>query len=97
LYHFFFKLAVRGAKLVSQAILVTLHLVRRKQCDQLGRILARWVNVYFGHFYYVSNPHFGATFSPQLRLHISLAQNGLGLVLGDFFTNSSGHPGRKLP
>jgi hypothetical protein len=67
MYRFVFlkKLAVRGAKFVSQAILVTLYLVRRKQCDQLGRIFARWVNVYFGYFYYVSNSHFGATFFPH--------------------------------
>jgi hypothetical protein len=25
-----------------------------------------------------------------------LTKNGLGYLLGDFFTNSSGHPGRKI-
>jgi hypothetical protein len=27
---------------------------------------------------------------------INFAKNGLGLILGEFFTNSSGHPGYKL-
>jgi hypothetical protein len=30
---------------------------------------------------------------PQLKLRINISKKGLGYILGDFFTNSSGHPG----
>jgi hypothetical protein len=34
-------------------------------------------------------------FSPRLRLWNNFVKNGLGYILGDSFTNSSGHPGRQ--
>jgi hypothetical protein len=49
------------------------------------------VIVYFGQFIenYIKRPQFGATFS-------TVYKNGLGHILGDFFANSSGHPGCDL-
>jgi hypothetical protein len=40
-----------------------------------------------------SSPNFGATFS-VISFALILAKNEFGYILGDFFTNSSGHPGR---
>jgi hypothetical protein len=36
--------------------------------------------------------HFGAIFSNSTRYVLILTNNWLGYILGDFFTNSSGHP-----
>jgi hypothetical protein len=68
-----------------------------KQCDQIGRKFAHWVIVFFGHFFvnFRNSLHFRATFS-KLDLCTNLDKNGLGYILGDFFTNSSGHTGNKL-
>jgi hypothetical protein len=40
--------------------------IGRRQGDQIGRIFAQWVIVYFGQFLenYRSSPNFGVTFSP---------------------------------
>jgi hypothetical protein len=54
---------------------------------------------YFGQFFFVnyrSSSHFLATFSHCCGYALNFTKNGLGYVLGDFFTNSSGHPGRKV-
>jgi hypothetical protein len=39
-----------------------------------------------------SSPHFWATQSHSQGYVLILAKNGLGYILGEFFTNSSGHP-----
>jgi hypothetical protein len=69
----------------------------RKQGDQIGRIFVQWTIVYFGQFYdnYKSRPHF-LPFFPQYRLFIEFDQKRFGPNFGRFFTNSSGHSGRKL-
>jgi hypothetical protein len=36
-------------------------------------------------------------FFPMYKIYISFDKNGLGYILGDFFTNSSGHTGMELP
>jgi hypothetical protein len=46
-----------------------------------------------GRFFKIkSSPHFRATFS-AFKPRIKSDKNVLGHILGDFFTNSSGHPG----
>jgi hypothetical protein len=42
---------------------------------------------------YKSSAHLRGTFSPWYQLCIHFEKNGLGYILGDFFINSSGHPG----
>jgi hypothetical protein len=59
------------------------------QGDQIGRI-------FFGQYFenHKSNPNFCAYFSEEEIISVLLLRkNGLGYILGDFFTNSSGHPG----
>jgi hypothetical protein len=62
-----------------------------EQDDQIGRIFAYWA---IGHFLnYKRSPNFvTADFKCQSCVSI-LTKNGLRYILGDFFTNSSGHPG----
>jgi hypothetical protein len=52
------------------------------------------VIIYLGQFFehYRSIPHFCSTYFPSLEYVSILTKNGLGYRLGDFFTNSSGHP-----
>jgi hypothetical protein len=65
----------------------------RTQGDQIGRVFAYWVIVYFGKFEnYKSSPNFGATFSYGKLFALILTKNVLGHILGDFFATSSGHP-----
>jgi hypothetical protein len=61
------------------------------QGDQIGRIFAQWATVCFRQFPKndTKSPQFWASFSKILIL----TKNGLRYILGDFFTNSSGHPG----
>jgi hypothetical protein len=42
---------------------------------------------------YRSCQQFHSLFSTVKIMQIFLTKNGLGYILGDFFTNSSGHPG----
>jgi phosphatidate phosphatase APP1 len=63
------------------------------QGDQIGRIFTYCVVVYFGQLlenYIQKYPTF-LYFIPHLSLHMNFGKNGLGYILGDFFTNSSGH------
>jgi hypothetical protein len=59
------------------------------QGDQIGRFFDQRVIVFFGQLSknYTSGPHFRG----RLRLCINFDENVLGYILGDFFTNSSGH------
>jgi hypothetical protein len=54
------------------------------------------VTVCFGQFFENNrnSQHFWKTFFTEKNILI-LAKNELGFVLGDFFTNASGHPEQK--
>jgi hypothetical protein len=70
----------------------------KKHCHQIGRIIACWALVYPGLFEnYRSNANFGATFFRSTSYVLIGTKHGLGYILGDFFTNSSGHPGWHAP
>jgi hypothetical protein len=65
--------------------------------NRVIRIFAQRAIVYFGQFskdYWRSKKSW-ATFFLSIDYEIVLKKNCLGYVLGDFFTNSSGHPGQK--
>jgi hypothetical protein len=70
------------------------ELLYGKQGDRIGRIFAHWVIICFGQFFlnFRTSPHFLLLFPPKYILCINFDKNGLGYILGDFFTNSSGHP-----
>jgi hypothetical protein len=61
------------------------------QGDQIGRIFSYGVVVYVGQFFKLTEV--GQLIFPRYKLTIDLNKNGLGYILGDFFTNSSGHTG----
>jgi hypothetical protein len=73
-----------------------------KQGDQIGRIFAFWVIVYFGQFLENNkrSPNDWTTFSHGKRYSSIVTKDGfgyilgyfLGYILGAFFTSSSGHP-----
>jgi hypothetical protein len=54
--------------------------------------------IYFGQFYkdYRSSPKSWPTFFLSIYYVLILAKKWLGYVLGDCFTNSSGHPERQV-
>jgi hypothetical protein len=61
---------------------------RLGEFSTIGRLF-----VYFGQFFNCKrSPKIWATFFPGKINLIILAPMGLGFSLGDFFTNSSGHP-----
>jgi hypothetical protein len=63
------------------------------QGDQIGRIFAKWVTVYFfGQIKKIKKccPLFGLLFH-DYGYALILTKNGLGYILDDFFINSSGH------
>jgi hypothetical protein len=45
----------------------------------------------------VGSPKFWASFYHGKSYVLILTKNVLGNILGDFFTNASGHPGRRVP
>jgi hypothetical protein len=56
------------------------------------------VTVYFGYFFQIKEIayiDYWATYFHGKSYVFVLAKNGLGYILGDFFTNASGHPGKK--
>jgi hypothetical protein len=53
------------------------------QGDQIGQIF---------HFKLLEIAHILGLFFPSLELALIVTKNRLGYSLGDFFTNSSGHP-----
>jgi hypothetical protein len=59
------------------------------QGDQIGRIFAYWVIIFFGRFLKISEVAqiYGTTFSQSICSLFILTKNGLGYILGDFFTN----------
>jgi hypothetical protein len=67
------------------------------QGDQIGPIfIANWATFLFGQLFenYRASPKIWTTFFPRKKLCINFDKSGLGYILGDFFTNSSGHPGQ---
>jgi hypothetical protein len=50
---------------------------------------------YFGQLFESDkgSPNFSATFFDSKSYALNSAKNGFGYILGDFSTNSSGHPG----
>jgi hypothetical protein len=69
---------------------------KRRQGDQIGRILSQLFFAYslqFLKMIKVFSPHFWVPFSTNKFMHLFFYKNGLGYILEDFFTNSSGHPG----
>jgi hypothetical protein len=72
----------------------------RKQGDQIRLFFANWAIVYRRKFFLkiAKIDQFLATFSKvKVVLILILTKNELGFTFGDFFTNTSGHPVRKLP
>jgi hypothetical protein len=68
-----------------------------KQGDQIGRIFTFWPIVYIGQVFLLQEqPQFWASFPHKICHALILAKNLLRYILGDFFTNSSGHPALKL-
>jgi hypothetical protein len=59
------------------------------QGDQIWRIFAHWAIVIFVYFL---NTKVIKTFIHGKSYKLILTKNGLGHILDDFFTNSSGHP-----
>jgi hypothetical protein len=56
------------------------------QGDQIGRFLAHWVIVNFGHFLKIAKVgHIFGLFSTVKGSILSVTKNGFGYILGDFF------------
>jgi hypothetical protein len=57
------------------------------QSDQIGRIFAQWVVVYFGLFFEIfrSSPHFWASFFHSQGYALILAKMYLATFLGDTY------------
>jgi hypothetical protein len=85
----FFSLSLFYYVLLSISYPVSL-----KQGDQIGRIFAYWVIVYYEHIYenYRNSQIFGLLFHGKSNgLHFDKKMMSAN-ILGDFFTNSSGNP-----
>jgi hypothetical protein len=67
--------------------------------DQIGRIFDFWAIVFFRQFHskYERSPNFRATIITVKVKILVLTKNGLGHILGEFFTNSFGHLAHSLP
>jgi hypothetical protein len=63
----------------------------------MGRIFAQWMIFYFGKLLEdsISIPNFRVTLFHGLVYALILTKHRLGYFLGDFVTNSSGHPDWK--
>jgi hypothetical protein len=66
------------------------------QGDQIGRICAYWVTVFFGQFQgnYRNSQCFLTKFFRGKSYVLIFTRNWLGYISGEFFKNSSCHPGR---
>jgi hypothetical protein len=64
------------------------------QGDQIGRIFANWTIVNLGQLFgnNGSSPRSWIAFLQSKSYVAILTKNELGYILGDFLTNSSGHP-----
>jgi hypothetical protein len=67
-----------------------------RQGGQIRWMLAYWAIVDFRHFLKLkSGPNLRLLFN-RVKFHISIFdENELGYILGDFFTDSSGHPANR--
>jgi hypothetical protein len=67
----------------------------RAQGDQIGRIIAYWAITFFGQSIenYISSANSRDSFIHSTSYVLIWTKICLGYTLGDFFTNSSGHPG----
>jgi hypothetical protein len=63
------------------------------QSDQIGRIFSYWAMVYCGQFFYYGNVWRLLFSSVKVRHYFLQKMCWATYLLGDFFTNSSGHPG----
>jgi hypothetical protein len=68
-----------------------------RQGDQIGQFFANWAIVYLGQFSNTTEvaQFVGLLYSPVKGMIDFWQQNGLGYILGDFSTSSSGHPGHR--
>jgi hypothetical protein len=66
---------------------------------RLGEFSPNGVVVYFWQFFLITEAarHFELLFFHDISGAYFLTKNGFGYILGHFFTNSSGHPDRRLP
>jgi hypothetical protein len=73
---------------------VVTWLLSLRQGDQIGRIFAYLPIVYLGQGFenYRNSANFVATFSGGKGFVLVFTKIVLGYILGDLFTNSSGHP-----
>jgi hypothetical protein len=65
---------------------------------RLGDVSHTWRVFTLGSFLkiiYLSSTNLWVTFFHGKKLCINFDKNGLGYILGDFFTSSSGHPARN--
>jgi hypothetical protein len=87
------KLKFRSLKQIGHDDEKKLALFCSQQGDQIGRIFAHWVIVSFGKVFLIAEVPliFGLLF-PLLTSCTNFEKNGLGGILGDFFTKTSGHP-----
>jgi hypothetical protein len=67
-----------------------------QQGDQIGRIFAQWVIVYFGQLLKICKSNVFGYFIHQFSLYINFDTNVLGYILAAFFTSSSGHTAAKV-
>jgi hypothetical protein len=69
----------------------------KEQGDQIGRIFAYWVIVFFGQLFekYRSRLIFCATLSHEKSCALILAEKCVGYILGESFTNLSGHSAKE--
>jgi hypothetical protein len=80
-------------------LLDTVYQVTYHQGDQMSRMLGHWSIVNFGLWfeYYIQKwSKFLTTFFRGTSCVLTLTQKWLGYILGDFFTNSCGHPAYHL-
>jgi hypothetical protein len=70
------------------------NFVSNFQGDQIRRIFAYWVIVFFGKIVenYKSSPNIWVSLFQGKSVALSFPKNRLGYILADFFTKSSGHP-----
>jgi hypothetical protein len=64
------------------------------QCDQIGPIFAPWAIVYFELLF--ENDRSSQNFLLLFLFCVNLDRKVFGYFLGDFFTNSFGHPGADM-
>jgi hypothetical protein len=83
---------VRRVRKRKEAITENWRKRGRRQGDQICRIFAHCMIIEKGRFFSKSQKQiFGLLFFKGQSYVFNLTNNGLGYILGDFFTNTSGH------